>query len=307
MREPARAASKISLVLADVDGTLVTAEKVLTPRAAAAVKALQSAGIAFAITSGRPPRGMAMLIGPLALRTPVAGFNGGIFVKPDMTIMEEHVLAADVARRALEVILRNDMDVWVYSGKDWFVRDPIAPHVAREQWTVKFAPTVVENFDGMLGSAVKIVGVSDDLDLVARCEKDAQDALGVQASAARSQPYYLDVTHPDANKGTVVTRLSKFLSIPTGEIATMGDMPNELMFRNSGLSIAMGNAARRCRRRPIWSPTPMPMKDSPRRSKNSYCIVRARLCRERHETDRGRTLHTRRRFAAAWRGSPGCR
>ena len=172
MVEPARAASKISLVLADVDGTLVTAEKVLTPRARAAVKALQTAGIAFAITSGRPPRGMAMLIDPLALRTPVAGFNGGIFVKPDMTIMEEHVLAADAAKRALEVILQNKMDVWFYSGKDWLVRDPNAPHVAREQWTVKFAPTVVENFEDVLGSAVKIVGVSDDLDLVARCEKD---------------------------------------------------------------------------------------------------------------------------------------
>jgi len=124
---PARAATKISLVLADVDGTLVTAEKVLTPRAGAAVKALHTAGIAFAITSGRPPRGMAMLIGPLALRTPVAGFNGGIFVKPDMTIMEEHVLAADAAKRALEVILGNRMDAWVYSGKDWLVRDPTRP------------------------------------------------------------------------------------------------------------------------------------------------------------------------------------
>ena len=244
MTEPARAASKISLVLADVDGTLVTTEKVLTPRAAAAVAALHTAGIAFAITSGRPPRGMAMLIDPLALRTPVAGFNGGIFVKPDMTIMEQHVLAADTARRALDVILHHGMDAWIYSGKDWLVRDVNAPHVAREQWTVKFAPTVVENFEAVLGSAVKIVGISNDLDLVARCEKDAQDALGVKASAARSQPYYLDVTHPDANKGTVVKRLSTLLSIPTGEIATMGDMPNDvLMFRGSGLSIAMGNAS----------------------------------------------------------------
>jgi Cof subfamily protein (haloacid dehalogenase superfamily) len=244
MTELARAASKISLVLADVDGTLVTAEKVLTPRAGAAVKALQTAGIAFAITSGRPPRGMAMLIEPLALRTPVAGFNGGIFVKPDMTIMEQHVLAADAAKRALEVILQNGMDAWVYSGKDWLVRNPDAPHVAREQWTVKFAPIVVKDFEDVLGSAVKIVGVSDDLDLVARCEKDAQDALGSKASAARSQPYYLDVTHPDANKGTVVTTLSKLLSIPAGEIATIGDMPNDvLMFRKSGLSIAMGNAS----------------------------------------------------------------
>ena len=244
MTGSARAASKISLVLADVDGTLVTKEKVLTSRANAAVKALHSAGIAFAITSGRPPRGMAMLIAPLALETPIAGFNGGIFVKPDMTIMEEHVLAADAARRALDVILHNGMDAWVYSGKDWLVRDAGAPHVAREQWTVKFAPTVVDNFDAVLGSAVKIVGISDDLDLIARCEKDAQTALGKDASAARSQPYYLDVTHPDANKGTVVKRLSKLLSIPVGEIATMGDMPNDvLMFRNSGLSIAMANAS----------------------------------------------------------------
>ena len=234
----------ISLVLADVDGTLVTAEKVLTARAGAAVKALHSAGIVFAITSGRPPRGMAMLIDPLALQTPVAGFNGGIFVKPDMTIMEEHMLAPDVAKHAVEVILSKRMDVWVYSGKDWLIRDPKAPHVAREQWTVKFAPTVVENFEDVLSRAVKIVGVSDDLDLVARCEKEAQDALGANASAARSQPYYLDVTHPDANKGTVVTTLSKWLAVPASEIATIGDMPNDvLMFRKSGLSIAMGNAS----------------------------------------------------------------
>jgi Cof subfamily protein (haloacid dehalogenase superfamily) len=241
---PARGGPKISLVLADVDGTLVTAEKVLTPRAAAAVKALRTAGIAFAITSGRPPRGMSMLIEVLALQTPIAGFNGGLFVNPDMTILEQHVLAADAAKLAMDVILRNNMDVWVYSGNDWFIRNRDAPHVAREQWTVKFAPTVVENFDGLLGNVAKIVGISDDYDLVARCEKDAQDALGAKASAARSQPYYLDITNPDANKGTVVTTLSKRLSVPAGEIATLGDMPNDLlMFHKSGLSIAMGNAS----------------------------------------------------------------
>jgi len=180
----------------------------------------------------------------LEKQKPVAGFNGGIFVKPDMTIMAEHVLSADVAQRTMEVILHHGMDVWVYSGKDWLVRDPNAPHVAREQWTVKFAPTAVENFEAVLGSAVKIVGVSDDLELVARCEKDTQAALGAEASAARSQPYYLDVTHPDANKGTVVTTLSKLLAVPVSEIATIGDMPNDvLMFRKGGLSIAMGNAS----------------------------------------------------------------
>jgi Cof subfamily protein (haloacid dehalogenase superfamily) len=235
---------KISLVVADVDGTLVTEEKVLTPRAREAVRALRAAGIAFAITSGRPPRGMAMLIEPLGLDTPIAGFNGGVFVGPDMSVIEEHVLAAAVARRAMELILRHGMDVWVYSGQDWLVRDPKAPHVAREQCTVKFAPTVVAEFGPALARASKIVGVSDDHALVGRCEKDAHEALGATASAARSQPYYLDVTHPAANKGTVIATLSRLLSIPAGEIATIGDMPNDvLMFSRSALSIAMGNAS----------------------------------------------------------------
>jgi len=180
----------------------------------------------------------------LALRTPVAGFNGGIFVKPDMTIVEEHVLTANSAQRAVEVILHNGMDVWIYSGKDWLIRSRDAPHVAREEWTVKFPPTVLGSFEKVMGSVLKVVGVSDDHGLVARCEKEAQDTLGTGASAARSQPYYLDITHPDANKGTVVTTLSKLLSVPTEEIASIGDMPNDvLIFRKSGLSVAMGNAS----------------------------------------------------------------
>jgi Cof subfamily protein (haloacid dehalogenase superfamily) len=244
MTGPNEKPSKVSLFIADVDGSLVTEDKVLTPRAQAAVKALDAAGIAFAITSGRPPRGMAMLIEPLALKTPIAGFNGGIFIRPDMTIIEEHRLTPEAARRALRLILDHGMDAWIYCGNDWYLRDLKAPHVAREQSTVKFAPTVIKDLESVLDRAVKIVGISDDPDLVARCEKDAQDALGAEASAARSQPYYLDVTHPNANKGTVATTLSRMLAVPTAEIATIGDMPNDvLMFRKSGVSIAMGNAS----------------------------------------------------------------
>src|SRR5438067_12518751 len=78
-----RTPATIGLLVADLDGTLVTHDKVLTERARAAVARMRDAGIQFAITSGRPPRGMEMLIAPLALTTPVAAFNGGMFVKSD--------------------------------------------------------------------------------------------------------------------------------------------------------------------------------------------------------------------------------
>ena len=62
-------------------------------------------------------------------------------------------------------------------------------------------------------------------------------------SASCSQPYYVDVTHPDANKGFVARYLAASYKLSTEEIATIGDMPNDvLMFAHSGLSIAMGNA-----------------------------------------------------------------
>jgi Cof subfamily protein (haloacid dehalogenase superfamily) len=233
----------VSLVIADVDGTLVTEQKELTPRAQAAVSALRQAGIEFAITSGRPPRGMAMLIEPLALTTPIAGFNGGMFIRPDMTEISTRRLDAGIARQAVDLLLARDLDVWVYAGNDWLVRDPSAPHVAREEWTVKFPPRAIADFGDALDRAVKIVGVSDDYHLVARTEREMQQAIAGRASAVRSQPYYLDVTHPLADKGEVVRTLSRQLQIPQSETATIGDMPNDvLMFREGGLSIAMGNA-----------------------------------------------------------------
>jgi len=236
--------AEIRLVIADVDGTLVTQDKVITPRTEQAVRKLQEAGIALAITSGRPPRGMKMVADQLKLTEPIAAFNGGVFVNPDMSVIRQNFLPVDVAQQVIDAIQQHGLDVWLYTDRDWFVRDPNAPHVAREQWTVKFPPVVASSFDDKLDRVAKIVGVSNDYDLVARCENDVQKLCGSHASAARSQPYYLDVTHPKANKGEVVLFLSDLLKIPTDQIATIGDMPNDvLMFKQSGISIAMGNAS----------------------------------------------------------------
>src|SRR5580692_6972565 len=235
----------IRLLLADVDGTLVTQDKVLTDQTVAVAQQLREAGITLAITSGRPPRGMSVLIAPLKLTGAIAGFNGGVFVHPDLSVIESHILDFAIAKATLQLILDQGLDAWLYTEKEWLIRDSNAPHVAREAWTVKFDAKVVASFtDAHLADAVKIVGVSDDLDRVAACEKLAQQKLGQRASAARSQPYYLDVTNPQANKGEVVTMLARLQGIAPEEIATIGDMPNDvLMFRKSGFSIAMGNAS----------------------------------------------------------------
>lgn len=239
----------IRLVLSDVDGTLVRSDKSLSERSVAAVRELHAAGIAFAVTSGRPPRGMSMLVEPLALESPIAAFNGGLIVEPDLSVLEDRAVPETLVARAVALLESFGLSAWLYRGSDWLVVDADGPHVAREAHTVQFEPTVVESFDGIEGDIAKIVGVSDDHDAVAAAATAANDEFGDSVSASRSQPYYLDVTHPLANKGAVARFLSARYAIPPEEIATIGDMPNDvLMFAHSGLSIAMGNADREVQR-----------------------------------------------------------
>ena len=123
------------------------------------------------------------------------------------------------------------------------VRRPDGPYVGHEEHTVGFPPSVVDDFRPYLDGVGKIVGVSDDFDRLEYCEGELRQALGETAAVVRSQSYYLDITHPRANKGTAVLALAEHLGIPTRAIATIGDGLNDVaMFAQAGLSIAMGNA-----------------------------------------------------------------
>ncbi|MCU1363407.1 MAG: haloacid dehalogenase [Acidimicrobiaceae bacterium] len=244
----------IRLVLSDVDGTLVTREKDLTAEAINAVRQLNDAGILFAVTSGRPPKGLRMLIEPLRLVTPLGGFNGGLMADEKLDVLQELILDDGVVGPIIDLLLSHGLSVWVYQGTDWFVLDENGPHVARESFVCQFRPTQLEDFEGVRGDIVKIVGVSDEPAIMATATAELLHSFGDEVSATNSQTYYLDVTHRDANKGKVVAFLSKQYGIEPSQIATVGDMANDvLMFEKSGLSIAMGNASEEVKQKATFS------------------------------------------------------
>jgi Cof subfamily protein (haloacid dehalogenase superfamily) len=245
MTPPSRSPSrKISAVVSDVDGTLVTDEKLLTDRTKEAVSALRSRGIVFTIISSRPPRGLRMVVDTLQIAVPFGGFNGGVIVAPDRSVITQHLLPPEVARRAVQMLTAISAQSWIFSGQDWVVRDPGESYIGLEERTVGFPPTVASDFTPFLDRTGKIVGVSTDFDRLAQCERDIRAALSDAAFVARSQPQYLDITHPLANKGVALRALSELLSIPATEIAVIGDGGNDVaMFEQAGVSIAMGNAA----------------------------------------------------------------
>jgi Cof subfamily protein (haloacid dehalogenase superfamily) len=236
----------IRLLVSDVDGTLVTNDKRLTPRVQNAARAVDQAGIAFTITSSRPAFGMRMLIAPLGLKTPIAAFNGGLIVSPErLKRIEGNPVPVEIARRSIAFLAGRGVGIWIHTEKAWLALDRAGDYVDHEIRTIQTEPSIVASFDrpGVVDEAYKIVGVSTDFDLLAQCERDLAAELGASATVARSQLYYLDVTHPLANKGHAVRRLSELLGIPAAAIAVIGDGRNDMaMFAVAGLAIAMGNA-----------------------------------------------------------------
>jgi Cof subfamily protein (haloacid dehalogenase superfamily) len=235
--------TRIALVVSDVDGTLLTRDKTLTDGAICAARRLHEAGIGFTITSSRPAIGMGFLIEPLAITLPVGPFNGSSIVDPQLKPIELHLIPEAAARRSLDVLNEFGVDIWLFTNEKWLTRHPDAEYVPHEKRAIRADPTIVGDFTPYLTAACKIVGSSSDEALLQRCEAAMRQALGAEATAVRSQSYYLDVTPPGHNKGTFVEAMARRLGISTEAVATIGDMQNDLaMFRKSGLSIAMGNA-----------------------------------------------------------------
>lgn len=234
---------RISLLVSDIDGTLVTGDKRLTEANIAAAHRLQEAGCRISLVSSRPPAGFAMLTEPMRLKAPIGAFNGAAILNPDLTIIEETRLPEDAAREAIAAFAEFDIDGWLFSKDTWYVTNPDGDYVPKERRTIQHEPKVVESFAPLLGDVGKLVGSSKAFDRVAACEAALAKRLEGRAAAKRSQQYYLDVTAHGFDKGEATRRISKVLGVPLDEVAVIGDQANDLpMFAVAGYKIAMGNA-----------------------------------------------------------------
>ena len=233
----------IKLLISDVDGTLVDKHKRLTPATIAAIERLKAAGVGFTIISARPRSGMMPIADALAIDAPMAAFNGGIVFRRDGWMGEHHVIAPDVARGVLDMARQAPVDIWVFADDRWHASSDQGVHVEHERIASNQEPVIRRDFSDLLDRADKITLVSDDPPVLADLLARSRAAFGERATIAQSQTYYLDVTAPEANKGSGVQALTAAIGVDLADTAAIGDQHNDLpMLARAGLAIAMGNA-----------------------------------------------------------------
>jgi Cof subfamily protein (haloacid dehalogenase superfamily) len=238
-----RGSGTIRLLISDIDGTLVRNDKSLSDAVVAAVRRVVDAGVPVTLISARPPSGIEWIAEKLGIHGPLGAFNGGTLFKADGTIKAAERLGERVAQAALDLLDRPEITRWLFADGRWYAEATDNPHNDREIQSANQQPTLGAEWAPLLPHADKIVGVCDDHDLLAALEQQVADALGAEATVARSQPYYLDITAPHANKGEGIERLAAAYGVPLEEVAVLGDQRNDLpMFARAGLSVAMGQA-----------------------------------------------------------------
>ena len=192
-----------------------------------------------------------------------------------MSVIEQKEIDSSLVPPVLDLLRSYKLDSWIYRGAEWYVQDPKGPHVDREAKTVHFAPTVVDSYDELTTDVAKIVGVSDDPDAVIGGQAAARAQFGDRVSAAGSQPYYLDVTHPDANKGQVVKFLSHRFDIPDRtDRHHRGHAQRHAHVRRLGIEHRHGQRRRaRSSRQPLGSRRPTRTRGSPTPSTASSSVM----------------------------------
>ncbi len=233
----------IRLLVSDVDGTLVRPDKSLSEAVLDAVAALRRHGVRLAVVSSRATIGLDVLIGPLRLDTPRAGFNGGVILDPDDRVLEEHVIPEAACRETVSRLEAGGLDVWVFADGRWLLKNQLLPYIEHERRSLNADYEAVEDFAPFLARTHKLMGSSSDFALVALAEASLAEAVGTQTAVHRSQLFHVDVTHRDANKGSAALSIARRLGIDRSEMACIGDMSNDIpMLDVAGLAIAMGNA-----------------------------------------------------------------
>jgi len=233
----------VRFVISDVDGTLVNREKRLTEPTIEAVARLQAAGIPFTIISARPPSGIAFLVEALKPTGPIAAFNGGTIIGPDGSVLERRSLSRDAVEKSFRIAGSTEATPWIFAEGRWHIVDPSNPHVPHEIIASAQQPLIERDMTPLFGEVDKLTWVSDDPMLLHRLQAEMREAIGGDATIGMSQTYYLDLTHPLANKGEGVATLARIEGVDLAHVAVLGDQFNDVpMFERAGIAIAMGQA-----------------------------------------------------------------
>lgn len=231
------------LLAIDLDGTLLSPQKHITPRTFHALNLAVRHGMKLVIATGQTLNVLRVVCADLPLNAPQIIYNGAIITDIvtgatlyEQLVPQEMILTALSLMREADLYRAYHTHQYVYVDQDtpgaraWY-RPPVPP--AQE------VPDVTQIYPQ---PCIKLVGIGDASTLRTKRHR-LEQILADQLYVTQASRNLLEFLHPAVSKGNALQWLARKLDIAPEEIIAIGDNHNDIgMLQFAGLGIAMGNA-----------------------------------------------------------------
>jgi Cof subfamily protein (haloacid dehalogenase superfamily) len=236
------------LLAFDLDGTLLTSEKRLSPANRDALADMVHSGAVVALASGRLRVSMARYADEIPVDTALLTLNGAaVYLGKDRGcgLVHSAPLASAYADEIVRRAAGGNFAVNYYiDDRLYAVRTPVTSRWIDLYHAQTATPCeIVESFQPFRGrSPSKIIYVGDSAELD-RIEASCRGEWKNEVYIVRTWDYYLEFLNPDANKGSGIAALARAYGVDCADVVAFGDANNNVpMFQTAGTGIAMKNA-----------------------------------------------------------------
>lgn len=234
------------MLILDIDDTLLTSQRTISPATLQALQALQEAGHYLVLASGRPTASMIPLAKSLHLdtyRSAIISFNGAEITNmaTGKSLFSQRIDPRD-QNDIIDYIQAKGLSVTTYT-KDTIIVDikNDYSHIEAELTNLPmvYDPELIAHLPS---PRLKFIGVGDPA-ITLQCEQELGGHFGHHTYVTTSKPYFLEFMNANVSKGKAIEALCQHLGISVDNVIACGDGNNDLtMIETAGLGVAMGNA-----------------------------------------------------------------
>ena len=243
----------IKLIASDIDGTLLSADHIITERSLRAIRAAQEKGITVAIATGRFPENAFLLLEDYGLRLPIIGVNGARVVDEDLREISSHPMEPDAVRGTIDVLMTAGSDFFIFGDHAICTATAQRKHHSElsqgdriRKLGFRYYHGKEETADFVQQHTVYKFFVCDNVPLPI-----VRQGLAAVPGVDLTQSWFnnIEIMPTGVDKGRGVLDMAQSLGLSMDQVMTLGDQDNDIpMLKAAGFGVAMGNASEETKR-----------------------------------------------------------
>lgn len=227
----------------DIDDTLITADKRVTPRTRAALIAAAEKGVVITLATGRMHASACRIARQLELNVPIITYQGSMVKN---LIDQESIYERFVPYQASEYIFdyceKNGYHLQGYYQDQLYARQDNEKIKAYAQLS-DVSYHIKPDFHRLIQLPMTKLLIYEEPEVLDRIASELAPMLGDEVHVTKSKPVYLEFTHPQGTKGQALSFLANRYNCSMQEVIAFGDSWNDTdMLEMAGLGVAMENA-----------------------------------------------------------------